>query len=320
QIEAGQLTLDNTSVTIRELTHEAIDIHSQNAAEKGLLLNYHIDPQTPEQIIGDQKRLRQVLLNLIGNAIKFTDQGTVSVVVRRLPNNNGRETLEFLVQDTGVGIAKKLLPIIFEPFVQADFSPSHNLMGSGLGLSICKKLVTMMGGEIWVKSSLNSGTEFCIHLELQLSEQNKDSLVATPANQQQLMTQQIRKSTSLLLVEDNPVNQTLITELLQLHGYKITTADNGFMALELLKNSEFDAILMDIRMPGIDGFETTRRIRSLSINRAFTTPIIAFSAEKTDETADFCKKAGMDDIILKPIDLAQLDRVLEKLLVNKKTH
>jgi signal transduction histidine kinase/CheY-like chemotaxis protein len=318
KIESGQLSLDSATFNIHDILQELITLQKAHSDAKNIDLILNIDPDIPTMLIGDPLRIRQILINLVGNAIKFTNQGNVTIFLIRLPKKNGKESLEFKIQDSGIGIPQNLLPTIFEPFIQADSSLTRRFKGSGLGLSICKKLVTMMDGDIKVTSREQEGTIFQVFLELEKSTDSLNIKAFPPVNTPQIMSETSRKSTNILLVEDNPVNQILIAEILTQHGYQVTTADDGFAALALLKNTEFDAILMDIRMPGIDGLETTRRIRALAKQKAATTPIIAFSAEKTSETSSSYKNAGMDDSIVKPIDLAQLDRVLGRLLgINK---
>ncbi|MBF0194334.1 MAG: response regulator [Magnetococcales bacterium] len=317
KIESGQLSLNYVAFNIHNILNELVTLQKAHSDAKNIKLILNIDSDIPTSLIGDPLRIRQILINLIGNAIKFTNQGTVEIFLHRIPNHKGGESIKFIIQDTGIGITHKLLPIIFEPFSQVDSSLTRRFKGSGLGLSICKKLITMMGGDIKVTSRESKGTKFSFFLELQKpheTETNKKD----PIDLNYLKPEISLQSTKILLVEDNQVNQILIAELLQQQGYKITTADDGFAALEKLKNAEFDVVLMDIRMPGIDGFETTQRIRSLSNIKAAKTPIIAFSAEKTNVAPNYYKKAGMDDVIVKPIDLVQLEKVLGRLLANNK--
>ena len=307
KIESGQLTLDRVVFNVTDLLTELLTLLKAQSENKKIPLILAIDPEIHPLLIGDPLRLRQILLNLISNAIKFTSRGKISVFLNRLKSHNGIESLEFQVQDSGIGIPAKALPIIFEPFIQVDTSLTRRFKGTGLGLSICKKLVTIMDGEIKVTSLEGEGSLFQVMLEFPTAKESlqQKTIISPPKPDS-------RPSKSLLLVDDNPVNQTLIAEFLTYEGYQITTADDGYQALETLEAHVFDAILMDIRMPGIDGFETTRRIRKMDNKKAAATQIIAFSAEIAEDTATLCQEVGMDDIISKPINLEQLDGVLTK--------
>jgi two-component system, sensor histidine kinase and response regulator len=306
KIESGQLSLDEVVFDIRELLTKLVTLMQPQSESKKIPLILNIDHNIPTLLTGDPLRIQQILLNLLGNAIKFTNAGTISIFLILLKRQNGSVDLEFQIRDTGIGIPAESLPILFDPFVQVDNSLTRRFKGTGLGLSICQKLVTMMAGDIQVESVVGTGTVFRVTIELQEW--------GNIPNQEQKHQENTRKNSrsglKILLVEDEPVSQMFIAELLNHEGYRTTTASDGFEALEIVKKQAFDAILMDIRMPGIDGFETTRRIRTLGDENSATTPVFAFSSETLKDTDSLCQKAGMNGILTKPIKLEQLALML----------
>ena len=265
----------------------------------------------PNYVIGDPGRLRQVLINLIGNALKFTEQGHVQLSLQQESDNSG-DWLHFAVTDTGIGIAPEKQANIFEAFVQEDASTSRRYGGTGLGLSISSRLIALMGGRMWLQSTLGQGSTFFFILPCRIAsaDSNTSSL---PAEKPQ--TPSDETPPKLLLVEDNPVNQRLALALLQKRGYPVTVAVNGEEAVSHYLQGEQQIILMDVQMPIMDGLEATRRIRMLEAERGSARiPIIAMTANAMQGDREVCLAAGMDDYISKPIRAEELYKALAKAL------
>jgi PAS domain S-box-containing protein len=306
KIEDGKLNLNLVSFELTTLFKQVVTTMSPNAEKKGLKLRYLLDDDVPIHLDGDQVRFRQILMNLLSNAIKFTEQGEISIQARKVGLDSGIASLEFLVKDSGSGISPEKLSIIFEPFVQADSSISRLQHGTGLGLSICKHLVDMMGGSIEVESTLGVGSIFRVLLPFKevtaISEHKKAQSIRAPL------------PLSILMVEDEPVSQVIVANLLSDEGYEVVVASSGYEALEQIDKQNFDVILMDLRMPGMDGIETTRRIRKLPDEKIASTRIVAFTGDVMKETVQQCMENGMDAVIAKPIDIVEINRVLSSLV------
>jgi CheY-like chemotaxis protein len=279
-----------------------------------------VSPETPQFLRGDVHRLHQVLTNLVGNAIKFTERGEVTLYTALESQGDGTATIRFAVSDTGIGIRREQIPALFSPFVQADASTTRRYGGTGLGLAICKQLVEMMQGTIGVDSREGRGSTFWFTAVLQLE----------PADQQQLPgeredgrfgtprgTARIRTDARILVAEDNATNREVVLVQLQKLGYRANAVCNGAEAVEALKRGDalhpggYDLVLMDCEMPVMDGFEATRRIRE-SIQPGI--PIIAVTADAMSGDRDRCLSKGMNDYISKPVDLGQLADVLARWL------
>jgi signal transduction histidine kinase/CheY-like chemotaxis protein len=320
KVEAGKLDLNPIPFSVRLSMHQTVKIFSVSAGEKRLPLDIEIAEEVPDRVVGDPDRLQQVLINLIGNAIKFTANGRVRVSVRRQPDQSGSLVLRFSVEDTGIGIATDKLNLIFEAFQQADGSTTRRFGGTGLGLAICSKLVALMGGRIWVESEPDRGSIFHFTAlfaaadpeapEKDESHSLRNLLNATrgkvkPGSRR---TENLR----ILLAEDNPVNQQLERRLLERRGHRVTIAGTGRDALELFEREEFDVILMDVQMPDMDGLEATGAIRQREQATGTRIPIVALTARNMREDRERCIAAGMDAFITKPIQAAEFLRVVEQ--------
>ncbi|EMG36930.1 PAS domain S-box [Desulfocurvibacter africanus PCS] len=311
KIEAGRLQLDFREFDLRHMVETTLRPLSYMAKEKDLPLRWSIDTDVPERLAGDQGRIRQVLTNVVGNAIKFTERGSVVVRVDRteLEGLAGEESVQLLfsVRDTGIGIPVDKQERIFESFSQVGTSAHMKYGGVGLGLAISRQLVEMMGGRIWVESDPGKGSTF--HFTVRLSR------AAGPAVGKQV--QALEKASeageplSILLVEDNLINQLLAQSLLEQRGHEVVVASNGREALEKLKGRHFDCIFMDVRMPEMSGEEATGIIRSGAVKGVDPRiPIIALTAYALEGDKERLLAAGMDDYISKPIDMQELARVL----------
>jgi CheY-like chemotaxis protein len=264
----------------------------------------------PEQLVGDPTRLRQVLINLIGNAVKFTNSGSVKVSVKWLERSNKDIFLEFCVADTGIGIAKDQQALIFEAFRQANGSLTREFGGTGLGLTISSQLVSLMEGKIWVDSDPGRGSRFHFTARLGIVTPDPAKTPESPSKDSAKTTGKSgnRDALRVLLVEDNPVNQRLATILLEKKGYIVTVASNGRIGIEKLLscNWQIDIVLMDVQMPEMDGLTATREIRHLEEKRESRLPIIALTAHALDRDRERCLAAGMDEYLSKPIQTEQL--------------
>jgi PAS domain S-box-containing protein len=296
KIEAGQVELDTHPFDPSQFVRETVELVSSQAAEKGLELNTAIDGALPAAVAADGARLRQVLLNLLTNAIKFTESGGVTVTLGYDAKDGGR--LKLSVTDTGVGIAPDRLGRLFQRFSQADGSISRQYGGTGLGLAICRSLTTLMGGEIGVESTPGVGAEFWFTVKAPAcdpvaagDEDEGGAFYARPAR--------------ILIVDDSPVNRELVSTLLNVFGHDLSEACGGAEAVLAAAEKPFDLILMDLQMPGMDGLSATKAIRAASpLNRA--TPIVALSANILPTHLEACREAGMNDHIGKPIDTREL--------------
>jgi len=301
KIEAGQFVFEERRFSIRELISEAEKVFAFRIREKGLQFESSVAETVPDFLLGDAARLRQILLNLLGNAVKFTDKGYISLTANG-ERQGDQVNLRLAVRDSGIGIAADKQQRIFEAFRQADDAVARKYGGTGLGLSICLKLVALAGGRIEVESELGRGSEFSVHLSLKLAPE-QDRVPAIPAEE---ATEPQIPPLKILLAEDNLVNQKLTVKLLSKQGHQVTVAANGRVAVEEFENGLFDLILMDVQMPEMNGLEATREIRRLEQTRKTRIPIIAVTAQTMKGDRDNCFAAGMDGFVPKPIRLAEL--------------
>ncbi len=299
KFEAGQIRLESVPINLRTLLEEVVGMVLPQAQLKRLQLRSEVLTNQPLVVLADPLRLRQVLLNLLGNAIKFTEQGAVVARVRLLNACDSHLHLRFEVQDTGIGIPPEKRFAIFEPFRQADSSTTRRYGGTGLGLAICKKIIDLYGGTIDVESEVGQGSTFWFELQLpvaQLPAQPQPASVAETL---------IADLTGLrvLVVEDNAVNQKVVARMLERWGVQYVIASNGREALEKLQQETFQIVLMDCQMPEMDGYEATRRLRERERADASQPhiPVIALTANALPEDEQRCLDAGMDDYLAKPI-------------------
>jgi len=299
KIEAGEIAIERVDFSLRDLCSELQALLGGQARAKGLALDMAPDAGLPEVLRGDPTRLRQILVNLIGNAIKFTEQGRVSLAMHAQAASAERCWLRFEVSDTGVGIAADVLGQLFAPFVQADASTTRRFGGTGLGLSITKQLAELMGGRVGVRSTPGQGS--CFWVELPLERGDPARLVPPAAGRD---PRQGLQGVRILLADDSEINLQVAGRLLELDGAEVQRAGNGAAALALAERLDFDIVLMDVQMPVMDGLEATRRIRALPGREAL--PIVALTAGNTDTEHRRAREAGLTDILSKPIDPARL--------------
>lgn len=315
KIEAGKLEIEETAFQLDQVLENLVGLVSLRAEEKGLKLSLQRDRDVPNALIGDPLRLGQILLNLVQNAIKFTELGKVEVAVKLINTQPDKVRIAFAVSDTGIGIETERLPRLFEAFEQVDSSSSRQYGGTGLGLSICKQLVELMHGELSAQSVPGEGSSFRFVLELGLQEESShsDSGHFVSQDNNNIFSKQLRGK--VLLVEDNPTNQLVARELLESFGLQVVIADEGGAALERLRQDGFDLVLMDIQMPGMDGYAATRAIRAEQ--RHAQLPIIAMTAHAMEGDKEHCLTSGMNDYLSKPVDPQRLYEILQDWLTSE---
>jgi signal transduction histidine kinase/ActR/RegA family two-component response regulator len=306
KIESGKVDLENIEFSLRQCVEESIRSFLYRAKQKNLTLRYEISPDTHEWFTGDPLRLRQVLVNLVSNAIKFTDEGSIGIRVQTVSTIENTAVLRFEVADTGIGIPADKCQKIFEEFEQADTSTKRRFGGTGLGLAICSRLVEVMQGEIGVHSEEGKGSTFFFTVSLGLPEtrpRTGETFVAgtavLTAPAELPCPDREEAGLRVLLAEDSPVNQKLAIGLLTKRGHQVTVANNGKEAYEAFLAQPFDLILMDVQMPEMDGFEATAAIRAAE--RDSHVPIIAMTARVMKGDEQRCLEVGMDAYIAKPI-------------------
>ncbi|CCE05718.1 putative sensor histidine kinase with a response regulator receiver domain and a phosphotransferase (HPt) domain [Bradyrhizobium sp. STM 3843] len=301
KLESGQLSLEDIGFSAEAMVHNALSIIGPRAAAKDLTIRSVIDPELPPALIGDAGRIRQILLNLVSNAVKFTAAGEVIVTTSCVARDGQKATIEWSVSDTGIGIAPEKIRTLFANFVQADASINRRFGGSGLGLAICKRLTEQMGGEINVSSTLGRGSTFSFRLTLPIAEtaaapeQNDDGIFAALQSRIAAFGRPLR----VLVVDDNPTNRLVATKMLKEFDIQTDTACDGAEAVTAANRFNYDLILMDVRMPEMDGFQATRTIRARGERRS-EVPIIAFTANAFMEDIRACREAGMNDFVVKP--------------------
>ena len=318
RIESGKMVLKNEPFSTKEFLNGINSIFNTQAAEKGVNYRCIADSKLDESYIGDSLRLKQVLINIIGNAIKFTGEGgTVTFAVQLLENTGCGAKLRFLINDTGIGISAGFLPHIFEPFSQEYVGTTAYYGGTGLGLSISKNIVNMMGGTIAVDSKRGEGSQFTVDVLLERSEETN------PYYSQENLPEASEfdfTGKRVLLVEDNMINTEVAAMLLEAKGFSVDKAENGLKALELFEKSGpgiYDAILMDIRMPVMDGLTAAAKIRRLNYGNAKSVPIIAMTANAFDEDLEKSRAAGMNAHLAKPVNVEKLYQTLYDLIFSK---
>lgn len=308
KIVAGKVTIDSVDYAITDVVRNAIQITGFKAEEKSILLRSIIDKNIHPVLLGDPFRLNQVLVNLVGNAIKFTEEGEVNIHVNLLQEDEEKVSLEFIVQDTGIGIKEDKLALVFEQFTQASSETTRRFGGSGLGLTITRQLIELQGGSIHVKSTLGVGSTFTFYLNVKKGNselQHSLKKAVVPAKQNALA------GIKVLLAEDNLINQKVAVKILSIEGAEVVVANNGLEAIEMLRQHQYDVVLMDIQMPKMDGYEATRHIRNKMEAPACNARIIAITASAMISEKERCLSAGMDDYITKPFQAKDLfDKIL----------
>ncbi len=334
KIEAGKLQLEKRNFDLNNLIQRTIRSLLIQAKAKSLFLQYHIAENTPTLLLGDAFRLQQILMNLIANAIKFTERGGITVEVAGIdlqqftlppekskPMYTDGQPILFSVQDTGIGIEEEKQKRLFDTFYQGNTITQYG--GTGLGLSICRKLIDLMGGAIWVESEVGFGSKFCFLVCLPRGGPNKTATNAkmiasrmSPNTTRRVKLQPT--SLDILLAEDNPTNLQITLKVLEKLGHNIHTVQNGKEVLEELNKNVYHLVLMDLEMPEMDGLETTQQIR---VGKAGTQnqkiPILGITAHTLEEVYDKCMMAGMTDLVIRPIDFVALDNLIEKYTASK---
>ena len=316
KIEAGRLDLDPIEFDVRAVLATTLKPLAVWALEKGLDLTCDIASEVPDILVGDPTRLRQILVNLIGNALKFTEKGAIQVTVVIAEQAEQTLRLRFSVKDSGIGVPAEKQMLIFEAFSQADGSTTRKFGGTGLGLTISKQLIEMMGGQISIESESGLGSTFHFTTQLDLPNlQPVQTALVSPFDRNEKSALAVEKNNTkglhILLAEDNVVNQKVATRLLQKQGHKVVVATNGKQALAALEGDSFDLILMDVQMPEMGGLEATEIIRAIEKNTSRRLPIVAMTAHAMKGDRERCLAAGMDGYIAKPVDAKELQKAIE---------
>jgi len=307
KIEENKVVLENLAMNIADEIKMVSNSLSFIASRNNNKIVTQIDSKIPEYLVGDKLRLSQILMNLVSNGLKFTQDGEVRIIVNLERNEKSNCFINFVVEDTGMGIAEKDLGKIFDKFVQID-RKEDDYQGAGLGLSIVKKLITLFGSEISVESKEGQGTKFTFTIGFDSDITKVNEIINNI--QVDLSTDQVYK---VLVVEDNKINQMVTRKIMEKNNFKTIIVDDGYAAIEALNKESFDVVLMDINMPLINGFDTTRLIRKKGI----TIPIIALTAFAKDEISEEAISSGMNDVLVKPFEQANLIHCIETLV--KKT-
>jgi PAS domain S-box-containing protein len=320
--EAGRMEVHPSPFALRDHLANVFRPLEHRATGRGLTLHWTVDSHIPDILVADSGRLRQVLLNLVGNAIKFTDRGFIEICVRRagpaapaVPNPGDKVPVQFVIDDTGIGMEPEQIPSIFEPFTQLDSSTTRKRGGTGLGLSICDKLITLMGGRIYATSVPGQGSTFAFILPMPVADESD-----VPAQDKRdpalepLFDGPPTRRLRCLVAEDNPVNQQLVIRMLDHAGHESILANTGREAVRHTQNGAFDLILMDVQMPDMDGLEATAAIRSNELLHGGRIPIVAMTAHAMPGDRDACFAAGMDGYLTKPLRLDTLVTEIERIL------
>ncbi len=308
KVESGHVELESTGMDLREVIDRARDVVEQRATAKGLALGKTLAPAVPVYLTGDPNRLRQVMINLLGNSIKFTEKGSLHVTVAQDPEDDGPGCLRFAISDTGIGIPEDKLAAVFESFTQADSSTTRKYGGTGLGLTISKQLVELMGGRIWVESTVGVGSTFffTVKLAVQEDQTERSTSIVAPANQ-------LATGMKILMADDSEDNRFLIVSYLNTVGAAIDIAENGEIAVRMFRANKYDVVLMDAEMPVMDGFTATRNIRQFEKETgAAPTPVLALTAHAFVDASEKAFAAGFTELLTKPIRKAVLLEALAK--------
>lgn len=311
KFESGKLSLENISFSLRAVIKNITTMNKVNAEADNLKFEYSVDENIPYKLIGDPNRISQVLCNIMNNAIKFTHKGKICVSARMQGRTTDRVDIEFVIRDTGIGMTKEQLSVLFHPFTQADTSFTRKYGGTGLGMAISKQLVELMGGSIDVDSVLGEGTIFIINLSLPLDKQTHNEDEDTGDDS---ITLECIQGKKVLIVEDHKVNQDILRRILGSYLLDTHVADNGTEAVKKAKECAYDLILMDIQMPIMDGLAATKEIRSSKDSQLMDVPIIAMTAHAMESEYKKSLAAGMNGHLTKPIDIIMLEKTLFKYL------
>ncbi len=307
KMESGKIVFEQTEFNLADFLDEIKRSYSFRAKEKKLEFNIHRDPKVPTEVTGDQIRLNQILSNLLSNALKFTQNGSITLNVEEIESSPDQSDIQFTVRDTGIGIPKEKHSEIFESFTQAAADTTRRFGGTGLGLAICKKLIELQGGKISVESTPERGSAFIFNLVFGVPV---NQTAKSPKGMQE--TFKALENKKILVAEDNKINFFVANRFLTGWGVKVTHAENGQLALDVLANEDFDLVLMDLHMPILDGIEASRIIRNSENPRIKNIPIIALTAAIMSESHDKIEDLNINDYVLKPFKPQDLyDRILK---------
>jgi signal transduction histidine kinase/ActR/RegA family two-component response regulator len=311
KLEANKVEIEKTTFSLKKRINDVLVALKKSADDRKNNLHFEFDESIPSSLVGDPLKLSQILINLIGNSVKFTQNGDVSVRVKKLEETNSKVKLHFEIEDNGVGISKKKQKSIFETFSQASLQINRKFGGTGLGLSIVKNLLELMGSKIHLESQLGKGSKFWFNINFDVSEEIQED--KNPKNVIYDVDYVALENRKILVVEDNKINQMITRKILEKNKMKCMVADNGMEAIKLVEDNDFDVILMDIHMPGISGIEATQKIREF--NKQI--PIIALTAVTIDENLDDFYRAGFNEIIPKPFKTEEFFEKIYRTLESK---
>ncbi len=310
--ENNEMVLAREEFDLRECLNFAINSLADNARKKGLHLGLEIDSALPQRLRGDKHRLSQLVMNLIDNSIKFSDEGAIKVTCSDYRSDTGIPTLQIIVADTGIGIHQDDLTRIFDKFEQVDRTIAKRNDGGGLGLAVVKRILGALGGSVHVESEVGAGSRFQLDLPIVPVDVLTPTALEPAYGEAELTTMDVEAR--ILLVEDNPINQAVTLRILQKLGHHAELAKDGLQAVNILKDQNFDIILMDIHMPVMDGLQATREIRSLSTTAA-SSIIVALTASAMVGSREKCLEAGMNEYLSKPVRIKELKNMIDKCLV-----
>lgn len=301
RLESGKIFLEHKDFSLKNLMAKLFRIFSYSMKQKGLTLNYNYDSSLGESFIGDEIRLGEIITNLIGNAIKFTDSGAITVDIKKIGNKPNTSLIRFSVKDTGIGISQQNITNIFDSFTQEKTDTTRKYGGTGLGLSIVKKLLELMNGRIFVESKVGEGSKFYFEIELENSDKKFEQVIKEPESAPNKVN-----LSKILIVEDNTVNQLVMKKMLKNTGIEIDIADNGKIGFEKVLQNKYDLVFMDLLMPEMDGYEATREIRNFNKD----IPIVALTADVMKGVEAKTKEAGMNNYLTKPVKKDELLKIL----------
>ncbi|PAU95121.1 hybrid sensor histidine kinase/response regulator [Aliifodinibius salipaludis] len=315
KIESGKIEFENVAFNLRDLLNGVLESFRFTAEKKDVPLYLDFDDKLPETIAGDPNRLTQILNNLVSNAVKFTEEGSVGVVVELKERNEGKLNIQFTITDTGIGISEDKQEEIFESFTQERSETSRVFGGTGLGLTISKKLIDLQGGSIDLESEKGKGSTFYIELPFKTKEHADEQRSSLRKNEEKIP--ESLHGTRIMLVEDNAINQKVMIRFLEKWDIEVVLAENGYEAVEKMKeNSTINLVLMDLQMPEMDGYEATQRIRGLENKYKSNVPIIALTAAALQEVKEKVFASGMNDYLTKPFNPPDLKKKLEFYILN----
>lgn len=305
KMEAGKMSIENVPFSVEEILTEVVQTLSFYSRVKGLEITQSVDKSIPDKLVGDPVRVKQLLLNYGSNAVKFTEKGSVTLHAELIEHTSDEYTLKFNVRDTGLGIPEEKLDHIFVPFQQADSSTTRKFGGSGLGLAICRQLAELMNGTVGVNSTPGVGSDFWFMVPFKAGETEINNQRATENGNGESPVDHMKEK-KILVAEDNKINQVVIRKILEKEGLNVDVVETGSEAIKALENSNYAAILMDIQMPEMDGYQATKLIREMEKVTGQHQPIITLTASAMEEDREKSFKAGADAFITKPIDKTDL--------------